>query len=65
MSTREVSDILCHDCSDTGQADNGDSCEECCEHREHDHGTCLDCGKDRTSDLAGEAEFHAEARAGR
>lgn len=41
-------------------------CAPCdCEHDETDHGICIDCGKDCTSDLAGEAEFAAEARAGR
>ena len=28
----------------------------CCEHNEHDHGYCLDCGEDLTNRLAGMAE---------
>lgn len=55
----------CEDCSDTGKTLGGDPCQDCCPHDEYDHGICLDCELDRTSDLAGAAEFHAEARAGR
>lgn len=41
-------------------------CEPCdCPHDEHDHGVCLDCEKDISSDLAAEAEWHAELRADR
>ena len=31
-------------------------CTECCQHDEHDHGICLDCGLDRTEHFAGIAE---------
>ena len=30
-------------------------CQECCEHDDMDGGWCLDCGLDRTSDLAARA----------
>lgn len=56
----------CELCADTGDLlDGNGSCQVCCQHDEHDHGICLDCELDRTSDLAGEAEFHAEASADR
>lgn len=41
----------CEECQD-----QDDNCQECCPHDEHDHGICLDCGKDRTDDLVGDAE---------
>lgn len=31
-------------------------CQECCGHDEHDHGICLDCGKDTNEDLRGKAD---------
>jgi len=31
--------------------------EEECPHDEHDHGICLDCGKDIMDDLIGRAEL--------
>lgn len=37
------------------------ACEECCEHAEHDHGICLDCGKDNYESLAARAENNLEA----
>lgn len=33
---------------------------EPCEHNEHDHGICLDCGKDITDNLVGAAEARFE-----
>lgn len=36
------------------------SCSNCCQHYEHDHGICLDCGEDRTEDLAADAEYAFE-----
>jgi hypothetical protein len=38
-------------------------CLECagCSHDEHDHGICLDCGEDRTDDLAARAYDDAKA----
>lgn len=35
--------IYCEACQDTCEI-NGDPCQECCEHYEHDHFICLDCG---------------------
>ncbi len=32
------------------------TCTECCEHDEHDHGFCLDCGADVTDRLIMDAE---------
>lgn len=44
-----------------GSTDCGDSgCQDCCPHDEHDHGICMDCGKDRTDDLVGAAESYFE-----
>ena len=37
-------------------------CEEECPHDEHDHGICLDCGKDIFNDLVAQAEFAADCR---
>jgi hypothetical protein len=31
-----------------------------CQHDEHDHGVCLDCGKDITNNLVGRAESASE-----
>ena len=33
-----------------------------CEHPEHDHGHCIECGADLTDTLAGQAEDAADAR---
>lgn len=33
-----------------------------CPHDEHEHGYCLDCGKDITDDLVSRAEAAADAR---
>ncbi len=36
---------LCDACeSEDGTLANGDSCQECCPHDEHDHFICLQCG---------------------
>ena len=37
-----------------------DSCQECCEHGEYDHGICGLCGADCLDDLAGAAEAYYE-----
>lgn len=37
-----------------------DVCQECCPHDEHDHGICLDCGKDNTDHFVGMAESYYE-----
>ena len=34
--------------------------QEECEHDEHDHGICLNCGKDVWDDVVAAAEFRAE-----
>ena len=36
--------------------------DEQCPHDEHDHGICLDCGKDITDDLVAQAENASDAR---
>ena len=38
--------VQCEACNDDGILENGDSCQDCCQHYEHDHYICLDCGKD-------------------
>lgn len=44
-----------------GSEDCGDyTCQECCPHGEHDHGICLDCGKDRLDELVCAAEYAFE-----
>ncbi len=40
----------------------GEEDEEECPHDEHDHGICLDCGKDVVDDLVAVAEFAADCR---
>ena len=50
----------CRACGDTAEDEKGNPCQECCSHDEHDHGICLDCGLDRSDDLAAQAEFQAE-----
>ena len=53
-------DYDCDKCHDTRELPSGDICPDCCEHDEHDHGICLDCGKDIFNDLVGAAEFRAD-----
>lgn len=36
--------------------DDGETCSECCEHVETDHGICSDCESDVTDMLVGRAE---------
>ncbi len=44
-------------------ADGLTLCAACeCPHDEHDHGICLDCGKDIFDDLVAAAEFNADCR---
>lgn len=45
----------CMKCDGSSPCEN-EECQECCPHDEHDHGICLDCGRDRNGDLAGKAE---------
>lgn len=47
--------IQCEDCQDTGELENGEFCQECCEHGDYDHGICGSCGADCYDDLAGRA----------
>lgn len=35
--------IHCPVCEDAGEL-NGEVCQQCCEHDEHDHFICLNCG---------------------
>ena len=58
---------ICHDIFVQKEGDYHWYCQPCrdikitemedCEHKEHDHGICLDCEKDITNDLVGEAEW--------
>ena len=50
-----VKPVNCEECND-----QDDTCQECCPHDEHDHGICMDCGKDRTDVFVGAAEAHFE-----
>lgn len=36
----------CLKCRDTGLTKDGENCGACCEHEEHDHYVCLNCGKE-------------------
>ena len=36
--------------------------QQSCDHDEHEHGICIDCGADITDTLAGQAEDAADAR---
>lgn len=36
------------------------TCQECCEHNEHDHGICIDCGKDNYENMASAAYDRAK-----
>ena len=47
----------CEKCGDSGSLPNGDTCPDCCSHDEHDHGYCLDCGKDIMDNLINRAEL--------
>lgn len=62
----------CERCEDTGEivvsiySVRGETrkdliiCPDCCEHFEHDHGYCLDCGEDCLDVLVGRAESYYE-----
>lgn len=50
-AAEEAARIAAHVCDESD-----DVCEECCEHEEHDHGYCMDCGADRMDALVGAAE---------
>jgi Fe2+ or Zn2+ uptake regulation protein len=45
--------IYCQVCQD-----EDDTCQECCPHDEHDHGICLDCGKDNYENLVEAVDFN-------
>jgi hypothetical protein len=47
------------DCTEEDPCEK-DACSTCCPHDEHDHGTCLTCGLNRTEHYAGIAESHFE-----
>ena len=46
----------CESCDGDGQTESGASCQECCEHLEHDHGICNDCEAEVFDRLAARAE---------
>lgn len=52
--------IECFKCKDSGELDNGDTCQDCCEHGEYDHGICYNCDKDCIDDLVTAAEYESE-----
>ena len=41
---------------------NNEEDDETCPHDEHDHGICLECGRDIMDDLVAAAEFAADCR---
>jgi hypothetical protein len=49
--------VSCDTCLDTYETVNGDSCQECCEHGEYDHGLCGICGADCLDDLIALVDF--------
>lgn len=49
---------LCQKCKDTGELENGDFCQDCCEHHETDHGICVDCGVDCIDTLISKVDFY-------
>ncbi len=53
-------EYACMQCLDTGQAASGDSCVQCCEHGDYDHGICGICGADCYDSLVGAAEYAYE-----
>ena len=40
--------------------DETESCQDCCQHEEHDHGICLYCEADITDNLVSKAEAYWE-----
>lgn len=62
--------IHCTECMDRGEVNASPFSEEsqiilvpcpaCCEHSEHDHGFCLECGLDRSDSLVEAAEQACE-----
>jgi hypothetical protein len=67
-----MSGFSCDNCSDTGSLivvhtkldgsvqTSDETCQQCCEHNEHDHGICVDCGKDNYEDIAARAYDRAK-----
>lgn len=49
----EDNKVNCEACQD-----ECDDCQECCPHDEHDHGICLDCGKDNLDSLIEDIDFY-------
>ena len=61
-----IKDLSCLECGKELNGGEKDTCESCqCEHAEHDHGICIDCGSDRMEHLIAQAEFERDSREGR
>ena len=57
--TRKVNEV-CERCNDHCEIKidgKWETCPDCCPHDEHDHGYCLDCGKNIMDNLIGRAEM--------
>ena len=58
--------ICCPDCGFSQKVSKKEAhkfpehCPVCCEHDDHDHGICLDCGEDITQRLVARAEALCE-----
>lgn len=53
----ESTEDHCEHCGNSCELADGSTCPDCCPHDEHDHGICLDCGKDIMDDLVGRSEL--------
>jgi len=47
-------------CTGTNQPCDNESCQECCEHDEHDHFVCLDCGKQGEVSDYGDEDYYKD-----
>lgn len=50
----------CDRCNDTEEIridGRRETCPDCCPHDEHEHGYCLECGRNIMDDLIGRAEL--------
>lgn len=50
-----------HKCDDCGKPCESWLCQECCEHDEHEHGYCIECGANIMDDIVGRAEMARDA----
>jgi len=53
-------EFVCDACEDTACLPNGDICQECCPHDDHDHFICIDCGHEGEPSDFGDEDYGQE-----